>query len=151
RPARNLPTKASLDAAAPGHPVALWSKDGHLLWVNSPALQRADITAETPEPANGAILRDGSGKPTGILQEQEATNLVYKVIDQSSDPALTRMLVQRALLELQKSGITTIHEIEGLFALLLFQQLRDEEELGLRVQLILPRRLLPALRYAGRA
>src|SRR2546425_1247826 len=145
-PAGNFPTKASLDAAAPGHPVALWSKDGHLLWVNSPALQRAGITPETPEPANGAILRDGSGKPTGILQEQEATNLVYKVIDQSSDPALTRMLVQRALLELQKSGITTIHDIEGMDALRLFQQLRDEGELGVRVQMILPRQLLPELR-----
>ena len=145
-PAGNFPTKASLDAAAPGHPVALWSKDGHLLWVNSPALQRAGITPETPEPANGAILRDGSGEPTGILQEQEATNLVYKVIDQSSDPALTRVLVQRALLELQKSGITTIHDIEGMDALRLFQQLRDEGELGVRVHMILPRQLLPELR-----
>ncbi|HYU74945.1 MAG TPA: amidohydrolase [Ktedonobacteraceae bacterium] len=142
----NFPDKASLDAVAPGHPVALWSKDGHLLWVNSLALQRAGITAETPEPANGAILRDGSGEPTGILQEQEATNLVYSVIDQSSDAALTRMLVQRILKELQKSGITTIHDIEGMDALRLFQQLRDEGELGVRVQMILPRQVLPELR-----
>src|SRR5437588_5886690 len=142
----NFPDKASLDAVAPGHPVALWSKDGHLLWVNSLALQRAGITAETPEPANGAILRTGSGEHTGILQEQDATNLVYKVIDQSSNPALTRMLVQRALLELQKSGITTIHDIEGMDALRLFQQLRDEGELGVRVDMILPRQLLPELR-----
>src|SRR2546421_2154905 len=49
-PGETFPTKASLDAAAPHHPVALWSKDGHLLWVNSLALQRANITAETPEP-----------------------------------------------------------------------------------------------------
>src|SRR5438105_9456057 len=145
-PAGNFPTKASLDTASPGPPVPLGSKDGHLLWVNSPALQRAAITPETPEPANGAILRDGSGEPTGILQEQEATNLVYKVIDQSSDPALTRMLVQRALRELQKSGITTIHDIEGMDALRLFQQLRDEGELGVRVHMILPRQLLPELR-----
>jgi len=145
-PAGNFPDKASLDAVAPGHPVALWSKDGHLLWVNSLALQRAGITAETPEPANGAILRNGSGEPTGILQEQEATNLVYSVIDQSSDAALTRMLVQRILKELQKSGITTIHDIEGMDALRLFQQLRDEGELGVRVQMILPRQVLPELR-----
>jgi len=144
-PGGNFPDKASLDAVARGHPVALWSKDGHLLWVNSLALQRAGITAETPEPANGAILRTGSGEPTGILQEQEATNLVYSVIDQSSDPALTRMLVQRILKELQKSGITTIHDIEGMDALRLFQQLRDEGELGVRVQMILPRQVLPEL------
>jgi predicted amidohydrolase YtcJ len=145
-PAGNFPDKASLDAVAPGHPVALWSKDGHLLWVNSLALQRAGITAETPEPANGAILRNGSGEPTGILQEQEATNLVYSVIDQSSDAALTRTLVQRILKELQKRGITTMHDIEGMDALRLFQQLRDEGELGVRVQMILPRQVLPELR-----
>src|SRR5881275_1707074 len=132
-PGQNFPRKASLDAAAPHHPVALWSKDGHLLWVNSLALQRAHITAETPDPANGAILRDGSGSPTGILQEQEATNLVYSVIDQSSDAALTRVLVQRILKELQKRGITTIHDIESMDAMRLFQQLLDEGELGVRV------------------
>src|SRR6266581_242290 len=145
-PGQQFPGRASLDAAAPVHPVALWSKDGHLLWVNSLALQRAGITANTSDPAHGAILRDGTGEPTGLLKEQEATNLVYSVIDQSSDDALTRMLVQRILKELQKSGITTIHDIEGMDALRLFQQLRDEGELGVRVQMILPRQVLPELR-----
>ena len=144
-PAQNFPSKASLDAAAPHHPVALWSKDGHLLWVNSLALQRAHIAAETPDPANGAILRDGSGTPTGILQEHEATKLVYDVIDES-DPAMTRALVERLLPTLQKSGITTIHDIEGTDALRLFQELRDEGKLGVRVQMFLPRQVLPELR-----
>ncbi len=144
-PGENFPGKASLDAAAPHHPVALWSKDGHLLWVNSLALKRANITADTPEPGNGAILRDGSGEPTGILQEQGATQLVYDVIDESN-PELTRTLVLRLLSELQKSGITTIHDIEGMDALRLFQELRDEGKLGVRVQMILPRQVLPELR-----
>jgi len=144
-PGGNFPTKDSLDAAAPNHPVVLWSKDGHLLWVNSLALQRAGITAETPDPPNGAILRDGSGEPTGILQEENATRLVYRVIEKP-DPELTRVLVERALVELQKSGITSIHDIEGMDALQLFQQLRDDGALGVRVTMFLPRKLLPMLR-----
>lgn len=144
-PGGNFPTKASLDAAAPDHPVVLWSKDGHLLWVNSLALQRAGITAETPDPPNGAILRNGAGEPTGILQEENATRLVYRVIDKA-DPELTRVLVERALVELQKSGITSIHDIEGMDALQLFQQLRSEGVLGVRVTMFLPRKLLPVLR-----
>ncbi len=147
-PGRQFPGRASLDAAAPAHPVVLWSKDGHVLWVNSLALQRAGITANTPEPAHGAILRDGTGEPTGILEEEEATSLVYHVIEEP-DPALTRSLVQRALTELQHSGITTIHDIEGQNALRLFQQLRDEHALGVRVQMILPRHVLPELRAVG--
>ncbi len=144
-PGQHFPGKASLDAAAPNHPVVLWSKDGHLLWVNSLALQRANITATTPDPANGVILRDGSGEPTGILEEHEATNLVYNVID-PPDPAMTRVLVQRLLPRLQQSGITTIADIEDLDALQLFQQLHDEGQLGIRVHMILPRHRLPQLR-----
>ena len=147
-PGQRFPTKASLDAAAPRHPVVLWSKDGHLLWVNSLALQRADISAATPEPSNGAILRDSDGNPTGILQEQEATSLVYNVIDRH-DPALTRHLVETKLKELQQRGITSMHDIEDNEAFRLFQQLRDEGELGVRVQMILPRRVLPELREVG--
>ncbi len=144
-PRQQFPTRAPLDSAAPEHPVALWSKDGHLLWVNSLALQRAGITAETPEPANGAILRDSTGEPAGILQEEGATSLVYNIINMR-DPALSRHLVQGKLKELQQAGITTIHDIEQSDALNLFQQLRDEGALGVRVNMILPHRMLPELR-----
>src|SRR5260370_6138229 len=147
-PGQHFPTRASLDDAAPQHPVALWSKDGHLLWVNSLALQRAGISAATPEPSNGAILRDGDGNPTGILQEQEATSLVYEVIDRH-DPVLTRHLVEAKLRELQSRGITGIHEIEDNEAFRLLQQLRDEGVLQTRVQMILPRSVLPELRAVG--
>lgn len=147
-PGERFPTKASLDAAAPEHPVALSSKDGHVLWVNSLALQRAHITAETPNPATGAILRNGSGEPTGILQEEDAMTLVYRKIEKP-DPQMNHMLIQRTLSELQRSGITTIHDIEGETSLNLFQQLRDEGKLGVRVQMILPRQMLPRLRTQG--
>src|SRR5579883_3492830 len=100
-PGNHFPSTRSLDAAAPQHPVALWSKDGHLLWVNSLALQRAGITEETPDPPNGAILRDGAGEPTGILQEQSATDLVTKVIERR-DPETNRVLMRRMIAELQR-------------------------------------------------
>ncbi|MBV9019866.1 MAG: amidohydrolase family protein, partial [Ktedonobacteraceae bacterium] len=43
-------------------------------------------------------------------------------------------------------GITTIHDIEGETSLHLFQELRDEGALGVRVNMILPRSMLPQLR-----
>jgi hypothetical protein len=145
---QQFPTRASLDAAAPAHPVALWSKDGHVLWVNALALQRAGIDARTRDPANGSILRDATGEPTGILAEEEATDLVYRVIDKS-DPVLTRHLVEQSLQDLLRAGVTTIHDIEGRDAFSLFQQLRAEDRLGLRVQMILPRRALTELQTLG--
>ncbi len=144
-PGGNFPTKASLDAVAPNHPVALASKDGHLLWVNSLALQRANITSATPDPATGAILRFGDGEPTGILQEADATKLVFSVIERP-DPVHSRSLLERALARLQSNGITSIHDIEGDLSLNIFQQLRAEGKLGVRVQMIMPRQKLPQLR-----
>ncbi|HTK05591.1 MAG TPA: amidohydrolase [Ktedonobacteraceae bacterium] len=147
-PRNNFPSKTSLDAVSPDHPVVLWSKDGHLLWVNSLALQRAGITAETADPATGAILRDGSGEPTGLLQEEGATALIYRVIE-DSPLELNRALLRRIMPELARHGITTIHDIEGENTLKLFQELRDENQLKTRVQMILPRQMLPQLRSYG--
>lgn len=143
-----FPTKAALDAFSPHHPVALWSKDGHLLWVNSLALRRANITKDTPQPQTGAILRDSDDEPTGVLQEEGATSLVYRVIDEP-DPEMNRVLLRRIQGELQRYGITTIHDIEGDTSLHLFQEMRDEGSLGMRVQMILPRQMLPQLRTQG--
>ncbi len=144
----NFPTRASLDVAAPEHPVALWSKDGHLLWANSRALERAGITRERPDPPNGAILRDSEGEPTGVLQEEQATHLVYRVIE-DADEDLTRALVERTMAEMLSYGITSIHEIEGMDALRLFEHMRAENKLGVRVRMILPRQMVPELRESG--
>jgi predicted amidohydrolase YtcJ len=147
-PGNRFPTKASLDAVAPNHPVVLWSKDGHLLWVNSLALQRANITSETPEPANGAILRDGSGNPLGLLKEDGATSLIYQVIEEPPLD-LNRAMLRSIMPQLASYGLTTIHDIEGENTLKLFQELRAEQQLKTRVQMILPRQMLPQLRTYG--
>lgn len=140
-PGQRFPTRASLDAVAPHHPVALASKDFHLLWVNSRALELAHIDADTPDLATGAILRDGSGVPTGVLQENDATALVFSVIT-PPDALTSRRLLEQELLRLQQSGITSIHDIEGEAALNLFRQLQGEQQLGVRVQMFMPRQML---------
>ncbi|MGW1215163.1 amidohydrolase [Streptomyces sp. NPDC002499] len=64
-----VPTKELLDAVVPDRPVYLPNRDHHGAWVNSRALERAGITRETADPADGRIERDGSGEPVGTLQE----------------------------------------------------------------------------------
>ncbi|MCW2750647.1 MAG: amidohydrolase [Aeromicrobium sp.] len=66
---RGVPTTGALDAIVPDRPVFLPNRDHHSAWVNSAALARADITAETPDPADGRIERDAGGRPTGALHE----------------------------------------------------------------------------------
>lgn len=56
-----------LDAAVPDRPVVLRAGDYHTVWANSAALAAAGITAETPDPPLGRILRRPDGSPIGTL------------------------------------------------------------------------------------
>lgn len=69
-----------LDAAVPDRPVVLRAWDYHTMWVNSVALERAGITADTPEPVLGEIPRRDDGSPLGTLREWGATDLVAAVM-----------------------------------------------------------------------
>jgi predicted amidohydrolase YtcJ len=66
---RGAPEKGILDALVPDRPAALYSRDGHSLWVNSRALELAGVDASTPDPADGRIERDADGSPAGTLHE----------------------------------------------------------------------------------
>jgi predicted amidohydrolase YtcJ len=61
------PTAAILDSVVPDRPVILTGHDGHSTWVNSAALAAAGITADTPDPSDGVVVRDASGAPSGVL------------------------------------------------------------------------------------
>src|SRR5919108_3583909 len=63
---RRFPTREELDAAAPQHPVAV---DGAYAFVlNSAALRAAGITRDSADPPGGAIVKDATGEPTGLLR-----------------------------------------------------------------------------------
>lgn len=60
---------AALDAASDGKKVLLTDDSHHNRWANTAAMAAAGITAGTPDPAGGHILRDSSGALTGVLIE----------------------------------------------------------------------------------
>ncbi len=66
------PNKGLLDALVPDRCVYLPNRDGHSIWVNSRALERAGITKDTPDPADGRIERTDDGEPSGTLHEGAA-------------------------------------------------------------------------------
>ncbi|MFN3763293.1 MAG: amidohydrolase family protein, partial [Anaerolineae bacterium] len=49
-PDRRFPTAADLDGVAPDHPVLLVARSGHALVASTRAMERAGITADTPDP-----------------------------------------------------------------------------------------------------
>jgi predicted amidohydrolase YtcJ len=75
---RGAPGKDVLDAIVADRPVALFSRDGHSVWVNSKALEVAGVDASTEDPPDGRIERDATGAPSGTLHEG-ACDLVQRL------------------------------------------------------------------------
>lgn len=142
-----FPTSHALDAAAPHNPVILTRKDGHSIWLNSRALQNANITRSTPAPDGGVIDRDADGNPSGILRENAMALLGGGIGAFASDIRLSTL--QRAIQQAHAVGLTTIHNIEGANSLRAFQTLHAESKLSLRVVHSIPASNLDAARQLG--
>src|SRR4051794_8249694 len=139
------PTRSALDAIAPDAPVILTSRDYHSLWLNSAALARAAGDLDAP---GGVVERDGAGEPTGILRE----NAAWQFRDRYASPSHEELLAAcRAGLRIAAArGVTAIHDKDGwLGSLELFQRLRADGELTLRVWQSIPAERLPHLRDLG--
>ena len=64
---KGFQTNDLLNKAAPNNPVMLGHASGHALIANDAALKLAGIGPNTPNPPGGTIIKDASGRPTGIL------------------------------------------------------------------------------------
>jgi predicted amidohydrolase YtcJ len=73
-----------LDQVSGDAAVFLSDDSGHNGWANSKALELAGVTADTPDPTGGTILRETDGAPNGILLET-AQGLAYAVIPKYSE------------------------------------------------------------------
>ncbi len=104
----HITSSTMLDALHTRRPVILHSSFGHTVVVNSRALALAHITAATPNPAGGAIARDASGEPTGILQDA-AGALAQRAVPPST-PADDIRAAESALAALRAQGITTFFD-----------------------------------------
>lgn len=93
-PEKRFPTKADLDAAAPGRIVVLGRSDGHASVASTAALAKAGVTAATPAPAGGQILKGPDGQPDGMLIDH-SQSLVEDVIPPPSE-ALKREALRKA-------------------------------------------------------
>ena len=126
------PTKALLDPITGDRPTLLRRVDGHAALCNSAALKLAGITADTPNPDGGEILRDADGEPTGVLIDNGVA-LVRAIIPPVSAPEMKR----RVLLAVEhclENGITGVHEAGVSWARAqLYQEMAASGELRLRV------------------
>jgi predicted amidohydrolase YtcJ len=130
-PGRRFPSKATLDRAAPDHPVALVRIDGHATWANSAALAAAGVERGTPDPPGGLIARDASGEATGLLIDT-AQRLLQRVEPRPSVEQFDRA-VRECVADCLAVGLTGIHEMGAeLYALAAYRRLLERGDFPFR-------------------
>ena len=127
----SFPTRQQLDKVAGGRPAFLRRKDGHSAWVSSDALRLAGVDRTTSDPPGGQIDHDDMGEPTGILRET-AMELVAGMIPPPADADLDGAMA-RALGELARIGLTSVHSMDTAPGFGSLQRLHARGKLPVRV------------------
>jgi predicted amidohydrolase YtcJ len=127
-----LPNRHLLDQLVPDRPVYLISDDGHTGWANSAALKAAGISRRTPNPANGVIVKDSRGEPTGVLKEAAMALMSSALPVPTHDEKLAAL--RAAVVEANRVGITSVQDAGGEAEdLELYDELRRLGDLTVRV------------------
>ena len=132
------PTKEALDEATGETPTVLISKDYHSVWLNSAALAAADGDLQVD---GGVVERDAQGQPTGILREESAWQFRDRYVLTTMEEWVEA--TRHGLRLAASRGVGAIHDKDGwLGAPGIFQRLRDEGSLTLRVWGSIPAELV---------
>ena len=127
-------TRQELDEIIADRPVYVGAYDGHTGWANTKALEMAGILNDDGrELVNGIIVRDDKGLATGELREGDAMRAVMNLVPQP-DANRKRELLQLAIHEFNKTGITSVHNMNGdMEELMAYAALEDAGEMNMRV------------------
>jgi hypothetical protein len=127
-------TRQELDEIIADRPVYIGAFDGHTGWANTKALEMAGILKDDKrEMANGIIVRDEQGLATGELRESDAMRAVMDLVPQP-DANRKRELLILAIREFNKTGITSVHNMNGdMEELMTYAALEDAGEMNMRV------------------
>ncbi|HEY1618201.1 MAG TPA: amidohydrolase [Streptosporangiaceae bacterium] len=92
-PEGRAPLAADLDQVSATQPIMVWRCDGHSGACNTVALERAGITAATPDPPGARFGRDENGSPNGALTELNALRAITAVMPAGGDDTQAESLV----------------------------------------------------------
>jgi len=127
-------SRALLDRIAPERPLVLHAVDGHSVWGNRAAFERAGIDDRGGDPPGGSVERDRSGAPTGVLIE-EARKLMTERIRRATP---TRDDLAAAIAKARSLGITSAHDFDRAGTWRAAAELEREGKLRFRLLLSVP-------------
>ena len=141
-----VPINDTLSKVSPQNPVVLGHASGHAAFWNDAALEIAGVNDDTPDPDGGTIVRDLTGKATGLMRET-AQRLISKARNEYEGrltPQETeldnRERAKMAANEALKFGVTSFHDAGASFETIdFFKQLESEGELDVRLYVMVRR------------
>ncbi|MCQ2561617.1 MAG: amidohydrolase [Clostridia bacterium] len=134
-----FPNRYDMDKITTDIPMFYTRACGHIIVVNSKALEVMGVTKDTPQPEGGMFDLDENGEPLGIFREA-ARDYVYNALPELSVEDIKRM-VSNGAAELVKYGITAVQtdDFEAIPAgqyqkvIDAYKQLDEEGKLGVRI------------------
>jgi predicted amidohydrolase YtcJ len=140
---KGFQTHELLSQISPDNPVFLRHASGHAAMANAKAMEIAGVNqlakenlGKTKSQDGGEIIRDEFGNPTGIFNERAMT-LITKHIPQDTQESDEQALTL-ALQSCLENGITSFHDAGASREnITLFQKLKDENKLGVRLYVML--------------
>ncbi|MFE4541698.1 amidohydrolase [Arthrobacter sp. NPDC056727] len=124
-----------IDDAVSGRPCLIRLFDGHSALASSRALEIAGVTGPRSFDQAAEVVCDGSGRPTGLLLEAAAVELVAGVMPAESFNERKARLAE-LLTQFSQSGLTGAHVMDcGGDSLELYRALEDETDGGLPLRL----------------
>lgn len=104
------PTREELDAVAADIPIVIVHQSGHLAVMNTAALRKVGITAESKNPPGGVIRREADGKtPNGVLEQMAHFGNTPKLLP-TFTPAQAIEIVEAGQKLYLANGFTTAQE-----------------------------------------
>ena len=127
-------TRQELDEIIADRPIYIGAFDGHTGWANTKALEMAGILKDDGrELTNGIIVRDEHGLAAGELREGDAMHTVFGLVP-VPDANRKRELLKLGIKEFNKTGITSVHNMNGdMEEMLAYAALEDSGEMNMRV------------------
>lgn len=135
-----------LSEISPDNPVMLRHASGHSLFANAKAMEIAGVSAETPDPFGGEIVRDSRGEAIGVFEEK-----AMGVISQAYEEYMSRLTTEEkkeiwlkeiaaAEQECLQKGITSFQDAGSTFQdIEWYNELAEQSELDLRLWVMLRR------------
>jgi len=137
-------TNDLLNQVAPNNPVLLTHASGHALIANAAAMKAAGVTASTPSPAGGEIIKDARGRPTGIFVD-DAEGLIRGALRKYQAERTPEQVhedftneVHLAVHEALSKGVTSFQDMgESLATIDTIKKMVDEGDMPLRLYILI--------------